>query len=185
MDAFSSKKRHADRVLIPAGRIRDRVKYLARRISRDYRGKDLTAVAVLKGGVIFFSDLIRQLKLNCSVDFLAVSSYEGARSTGRLKLRADLKDSPAGRNILLVEDIVDSGLTLDRIKKDLLKRKAADVRVCVLLDKRSARKTPVKVNYRGFVIPDKFVVGYGLDFNEEFRGLPYIGVLEFKGRKRK
>jgi len=174
----SYHRRHADRVLLSAGRIRQKVKRLAKSISKDYAGKELTIVAVLKGSVIFFSDLIRHLTVNCGVDFISVSSYRGVKSSGRVSFLADLKEEPAGKNILLVEDIVDSGETLNCLKKNLLTRNAATVKTCVLLDKITARKVPVRVDYRGFIIPDKFVVGYGLDYNEAYRGLPYIGVLE-------
>lgn len=177
MTRSNSRKKHADRVFISARRIKNRVKHLAGRVSKDYSGKELLIVAVLKGSVVFFSDLIRQLDINCGVDFISVSSYKGTRSTGEIRFLADLRESPKGRNILLVEDIVDSGYTLNYLKKNLLARKAATVRTCVLLDKKDARKAPVKVDYAGFVIPDEFVVGYGLDYNEQYRGLPYIGIL--------
>ena len=178
MKNISPNKRQADRVLISEARISRKVKSLADKISGDYAGKELTIVSVLKGSVIFFSDLVRRLKIHCGVDFISVSSYKGSRSTGAVKFLADLREDPTGKNILLVEDIVDSGATLSYLKKNLLQRKAAGVKICVLLDKVSARKVPVKIDYAGFVIPDKFVVGYGLDYNENFRGLPYIGVLE-------
>ena len=178
MSGFHYHKRHADKVLLSAAKIRSRVKLLAEKISADYKGKEVMVVPVLKGSVIFFSDLVRRLKIHCGVDFISVSSYKGSRSTGAVKFLADLREDPAGKNILLVEDIVDSGATLSYLKKNLLQRKAAGVKICVLLDKVSARKVPVKIDYAGFVIPDKFVVGYGLDYNENFRGLPYIGVLE-------
>lgn len=170
--------KHAGSVFLSAGRIKKKVKSLAKKISRDYAGKEVLVVSVLKGSVIFFSDLIRSLKINCGVDFISVSSYKGTESSGEIRFIADLKESPKGKNILLVEDIIDSGCTLDYLKKNLLARKAASVRVCVLLDKKTARKTGIKVDYRGFNIPDKFVVGYGLDYNEQFRGLPYIGILD-------
>ena len=181
MRLSSTRRRHADRVLISAGRIRRKVRSLAEKVSKDYAGKELTIVSVLKGGVIFFSDLIRHMKINCGVDFVSVSSYRKDRSSGRIRFLADMRENPEGKNILLVEDIADTGLTLSCLKKNLLSRKAASVKTCVLLDKKDARKTPVEINYKGFVIPDKFVVGYGLDYNEEFRGLPYIGVLK-KGK---
>jgi hypoxanthine phosphoribosyltransferase len=171
------KKHSSHKVFIPAGSIKQKVKSLAARISRDYSGKELLIVSVLKGSVIFFSDLIRRLSVDCGVDFISVSSYKGTDSSGEIRFLADLKESPRGKNILLVEDIIDSGCTLDYLKKNLLARKAASVRVCVLLDKKTARKTVVKVDYKGFTIPNKFVVGYGLDYNEQYRGLPYIGLL--------
>lgn len=178
MSGFHYHKRHADKVLLSAAQIRGRVKLLAKKISADYKGKEVTVVPVLKGSVIFFSDLIRHLTINCGVDFLSVCSYKGMKSTGRVRFLSDLREDPAGKNILLVEDIIDSGVTLSYLKKNLQARKTASVKICVLLDKKTARKAPVKVDYTGFVIPEKFVVGYGLDHNEEYRGLPYIGVLE-------
>jgi len=170
--------KRADEVFLSALRIKQRVKSLADKISRDYAGKEVLIVSVLKGSVVFFSDLIRRLKINCGVDFISVSSYKGAESSGEIRFLADLKESPEGKNILLVEDIIDSGCTLDYLKKNLLARKASTVRVCVLLDKKTARKADIKVDYKGFTIPDKFVVGYGLDYNEQYRGLPYIGILK-------
>jgi hypoxanthine phosphoribosyltransferase len=162
---------------ISADRIKHKVKSLADKISKDYTGKEVLIVPVLKGSVVFFSDLIRRLSINCGVDFVSVSSYKGTKSTGKIKFLMGLRESPKGKNILLVEDIIDSGNTLAYLKKNLLAGKASSVRVCVLLDKKTARKTVVKVNYKGFTIPDKFVVGYGLDYNEKYRGLPYIGIL--------
>ena len=166
------------KILITEHQIRKRVFDLAGRISADYRGKKLTVVPVLKGSVIFFADLIRMLKVNCSVDFIAVSSYKGTASSGRVKMLMDLRESPENKNILLIEDVVDSGYTLNYIQKNIVSRKAASLKTCVLLDKPHLRKVRVKVDYRGFVIPDKFVIGYGLDFNESYRNLPYIGVLK-------
>ena len=172
-----SYKRHADRIYISARRIKSRVRYLAEKISKDYAGREVLIVSVLKGSVIFFSDLIRHLNINCGVDFLSVSSYKGMQSTGEIRFLADLRESPKGKNILLVEDIVDSGYTLRYLKKNLLTRRALSVKTCVLLDKKEARIVPVKIDYSGFAIPNEFVVGYGLDYNEEYRGLPYIGIL--------
>jgi hypoxanthine phosphoribosyltransferase len=162
---------------ISADKIKRKVKSLADKISKDYAGKEVLIVPVLKGSVVFFSDLIRQLNINCGVDFISVSSYKGTKSTGKVKFLMGLRESPKGKNILLVEDIIDSGNTLAYLKKNLLARKASSVRVCVLLDKAIARKTDVKVDYKGFTIPEKFVVGYGLDYDEQYRGLPYIGIL--------
>jgi len=169
--------RHTAKILLTPGRIQRRVRGLADTISRDYAGKKLTLVAVLKGSVIFFADLVRHLTINCSVDFISVASYEGSRSRGVVRLLTDLRDSPAGKDLLLVEDIVDSGYTLAYLQKNLSTRQPASLKTCVLLDKVAARKIPVKIDYRAFAIPDEFVVGYGLDYREEYRGLPYIGVL--------
>ena len=172
------KHNHIAKVLLTPEQIQKRVQQLARQISKDYATTDLTLVSVLKGSIIFFADLLRLLKINCAVDFIAVSSYADTASSGVVRLVSDLRENPAGKHLLLVEDIVDSGRTLQYLKANLLTRKPASVRTCVLLDKQSSRKTPVTVDYRGFKIPDAYVVGYGLDHNEEFRGLPYIGVLK-------
>jgi hypoxanthine phosphoribosyltransferase len=165
------------KMLISSSRIKRRVRALARRISKDYAGKELTLVAILKGSVIFFADLIRSLDMHCGVDFMSVSSYKGTSSTGVVRLVTDLREDPVGKNLLLVEDIVDSGYTLDYLRRNLLTRRPATVKICALLDKEAARRVPVHVDYKGFSIPNEFVVGYGLDHNEEYRGLPYIAVL--------
>lgn len=158
--------------------IQRRVRQLADEISRDYAGKHLTLVSVLKGSVIFFADLVRNLTIDCSVDFMAVASYEGKTSSGVVRLVSDLRESPVGKDLLLVEDIVDSGRTLAYLLRNLRTRQPASLKTCVLLDKPAARTIPVTVDYRAFSIPDEFVVGYGLDYSERYRGLPYIGVLK-------
>ena len=173
----AGRKNHTEKILLTEKQIRHRVKSLAASISKDYADKELTLVGVLKGSVIFFADLLRHLSVDCSIDFVSISSYKGTASSGVVRILTDLRESPVGKNLLLVEDIVDSGFTLDYLRKNLLTRKPASVRTCVLLDKTDARKRPVEVDYRGFVIPEKFVVGYGLDYEEKYRGLPYIGVL--------
>ena len=134
-------------------------------------------VCILQGSVIFFADLLRNLELNCSVDFIAVSSYAGGRSTGRLRFRKAMRERPAGKHLLIVEDIVDTGATLRGICGKLQRQRVASVRTCALLDKPLARKVPVAIDYRGFTIPDVFVVGYGLDYRHKYRGLPYIAAL--------
>jgi hypoxanthine phosphoribosyltransferase len=169
--------RDTAKVLLTAVQIRRRVRLLAGRISRDYSGKRLIVVSVLKGSVIFFADLVRNLSINCSVDFISVSSYAGSRARGRVRLVSDLREDPAGKDVLLVEDIADSGYTLAYLQKNLRARQPASLKTCVLLDKKSARKVSVKIDYRAFIIPDEFVVGYGLDYQEQYRGLPFIGVL--------
>ncbi|MBN1823829.1 MAG: hypoxanthine phosphoribosyltransferase [Endomicrobiales bacterium] len=166
------------KTLLTKNKINRRVSRLAARISRDYAGKKLTVVSVLKGGVVFFADLIRRLEVDCSVDFISLSSYDGKSSSGKVTLLSDLKESPKGKHVLIVEDIVDSGRTLKYILKSLARKGALSVRTCVLLDKVSARKTPVRVDYRGFTVPDRYVIGYGLDYNEHYRGLPHIAVIE-------
>jgi hypoxanthine phosphoribosyltransferase len=172
-----NRKKHTDKILLTEKKIQERVRGLAEEISRDYAGKELTVVAILKGSVIFFSDLVRNLDIHCAVDFISVSSYRGTSSSGVVRLITDLREDPVGKHLLLIEDIVDTGSTLEYLRKNLLTRNPASVRVCALLDKPAARKVPVEIDYIGFTVPDAFVVGYGLDYRERFRGLPYIGVL--------
>ncbi|MCB4791791.1 MAG: hypoxanthine phosphoribosyltransferase [Elusimicrobia bacterium] len=164
-------------VLLTAAQIKKRVKLLAKEISRDYKGAKLTVVPILKGSILFFSDLLRNLKVDCVIDFISVSSYKADRSKGIVRLLMDLRQSPQNKHILIVEDIVDTGYTLDYLCKNLKQRRPLSVRTCVLLDKPSLRKVPVKIDYKGFKVPDKFVVGYGLDYKEKYRNLPFIGIL--------
>ena len=171
---------HPGRIIITAARLRRRVKEMAADISRDYAGKDLVVVAVLKGSVIFLADLVRHLKVDFALDFLAVSSYSGKSSTGSVKILMDLRTDAAGKNILLVEDIVDSGRTLNLLVKKLKATNPVSIKTCVLLDKPSARSVKVTADYTGFKIKDDFVVGYGLDYNEKYRGLPHIGIIKLK-----
>lgn len=172
------KHKDVDKILISPARIRERVKAVARAIRRDYAGKHPVLVAVLKGGVVFLSDLIRELDLPCTVDFMAVSSYgAGAKSSGVVRVIMDLKTNPEGRDLLLVEDILDTGLTLRYLLDNLSTRKPRSLRTCVFLDKTDNRKVPAKADYSCFKIPNAFVVGYGLDYAEKYRNLPYVGVL--------
>ncbi|MEW6522268.1 MAG: hypoxanthine phosphoribosyltransferase [Bacillota bacterium] len=169
---------HVERVLIDQKTLTDRVGQLGAEISRDYQETNLFVVGVLKGAMIFLADLTRCIDLPLSFDFVAVSSYgAGTSSSGAVRILKDLDVSVEGRHVLLVEDIVDSGLTLSYLRGLLLGRKPASLRVCTLLDKPSRRRVPVHLDYRGFEIPDAFVVGYGLDYNEQYRHLPYIAVL--------
>ncbi len=165
-------------VLIPAAKIEKRVNELARQISSDYIGKTPLIVGILKGAVFFVSDLLRRLSIPVKVDFMAVSSYEGTETTGEVKILKDLDMPIMGEHVILVEDIVDTGLTMARLIEILEARHPASLRVCALLDKPSRRKVDVPIHYIGFEIPDYFVVGYGLDYNQMFRNLPYIGVLD-------
>ncbi|MDI6870162.1 MAG: hypoxanthine phosphoribosyltransferase [Bacillota bacterium] len=155
-----------------------KIKELGAAISRDYQGKDLLLVGVLKGAVIFLSDLLREITIPVSIDFMAVSSYGAATKTsGIVRILKDLDESIEGRHVLVVEDIVDTGLTLHYMLDNLASRRPASVKVCALLDKPDRRQVAVPVDYIGFHIPDRFVVGYGLDYAEKYRNLPYIGVL--------
>lgn len=172
-------------VILSEEKIRKRVRELAEQISEDYKGKTPVLVSVLKGSVIFLSDLLRFMKINPKIDFIGVSSYQGkTQTTGEVRLVMDLKDPIYGEDVIIVEDIVDTGLTLEYLRENLLTRKPSSLRICVLLDKIEARKVDVPIDYRGFVIPNKFVVGYGLDYDERYRNIPYIGVLKEEVYKR-
>ncbi len=156
-----------------------RIKELGRRISIDYEGKDLLVVGVLKGAFAFFADLIRAIRLPVRVDFIMVSSYGvKSKTAGRVKVISDLTTDIAGQDVLIVEDIVDSGLTVNSLKKNFLSRRPKSLRFCALLDKQERRKIDVVIDYVGFKIPNKYVVGYGLDYQDKYRNLPYIAVLE-------
>ncbi|MEK6775647.1 MAG: hypoxanthine phosphoribosyltransferase [bacterium] len=162
-------------VLIPAEAIRTRVRELAETISRDYHGEDLLMVGILKGAFIFLADLVREISIPVQIDFLGVASYgPGTDPSGEIKVFKDLNQPVAGRNILIVDDIMDTGLTTDYLLRLLRVRNPKSIRVCTLLDKPSRRKVEVGIDYLGFQIPDHFVVGYGMDFNEAFRYLPEI-----------
>ncbi|MBR4910659.1 MAG: hypoxanthine phosphoribosyltransferase [Clostridia bacterium] len=171
------KKEDVLGVLIPEDELKQICKKLGKEISRDYEGKNLLLVSVLKGAVVFLSDLLREITCDCRIDFMAVSSYDGAKSTGFVKFKKDLDISPEGCDILIVEDILDSGVTLAYLKNILKDRNAASIKICTLLDKPDNRKADIRADYVGATIPDEFVVGYGLDYDEKYRNLPYIGIL--------
>lgn len=167
------------KVLISQKEIEKKVMEISKEISKDYQGKDLLLVCVLKGSIIFTADLIRALSIPVQIDTIAVSSYENqTKSSGVVRLIKDLDEDVTGKHVLIVEDIVDSGLTLQYLKKMLEQRNPASVKVCTLLDKRQRRVHDQEPDYFGFVIPDEFVVGYGMDYKEYYRQLPYIGVLD-------
>lgn len=162
-------------VLIDADTIRQRVADLAKQISKDYEGQgDLLVVGVLKGAFIFTADLTRQLTKEHVVDFIALSSYAGDKTTGNVRLLMDTRQNMAGKHVLIVEDILDSGYTLDYLIRTFRQREPLSVKTAVLLDKPERHVVPVKIDYCGFTIPDVWVVGYGLDYNEKHRTLPYI-----------
>jgi hypoxanthine phosphoribosyltransferase len=165
-------------ILVSEEKLQARVAELAGQISRDYKGRCVTLVGVLKGCVLFLSDLLQHMEIETNVDFMMLSSYSGAQSTGVVRTILDLKQNIEKKDVLIVEDIVDSGLTMSYMLKNLATRQPRTLEVCTLLDKTICRKTMVPIKYPGFVIPDKFVVGYGLDYNELYRNLPYIGVLK-------
>lgn len=164
--------------LITEDQIQARVKEMAQQISAVYRDKDLLLICILKGGIIFLTDLMRYLTIPHEIDFLAVSSYgkEIRESTGVVRILKDLDEPIDGRHVLIVEDIIDSGYTLNYIIRNLTSRKPASLKICTLLDKAERRKIEIPVDYTGFVIPDEYVFGYGLDLDEKFRNLPFIGV---------
>ncbi len=167
------------RVLITSEDIRKKVAELGAAISKDYKGKELTLVSILKGSVVFLADLLREISIPCSIDFISVSSYRGQpESSGVVRMIMDLRESPVGKNILIVEDIVDTGYTLDYLLRNLRTRSLGSLKVCVLLDKKETRKVHVPVDYCGFEVPNEFLVGYGLDYLEKYRNLPYVGVLK-------
>ncbi|MBQ7521173.1 MAG: hypoxanthine phosphoribosyltransferase [Clostridia bacterium] len=167
-----------ERVLVTREEIAAKVKELGQRINADYQGKSPVVVCILKGAVIFFSDLLRELDLPLDIDFMAISSYgRSTKSTGVVKLVKDLDRDVNGRDVLVVEDIVDSGMTLHYIKSELLHRGATSVRIATLLDKPARRRVELNVEYSCFNIPDAFVVGYGLDYDEKYRNLPDVGIL--------
>lgn len=171
-------KRDIQEVLISEEELQAAVKKIGEQISKDFEGKDPIFVGVLKGCWIFMADLMRYVSINCSVDFMSVSSYSGTSSTGAVKITKDLNEDIEGRHIIIVEDILDSGVTLNYLKNYLMVRKPASITIATLMDKPSRRKADVYADYFCFEVPDAFVVGYGLDYNERYRNLPYIGVLK-------
>ena len=168
-----------ERVLFTEEELKARVAEIAARIDKDYAGKEPMLISVLRGSFIFMADLARAITLPCTVDFMAVSSYgSGTTSSGQVKITKDLSESIEGRDIIVVEDILDSGNTLSYLFQLLQARHPASVRLCTLLDKPSRRTKPITADYTGFSVDDLFVVGYGLDYAEKYRNLPYIGVLK-------
>ena len=166
-------------ILIGTEELQAKVAELGRQISEDYRGRNPLLICLLRGAVVFLSDLVRATDIPLEMDFMAISSYgDSTESSGVVRLMMDLKSNITGRNVLIVEDIVDTGRTLAYILDNLRTRRPADVKVCALLSKPSRREIEVELDYLGFEIPDKFVVGYGLDYAENYRNLPFIGVLK-------
>lgn len=167
-----------ERILISEEELHAKVAEVGKKISKDYEGKEPIFVGVLKGCFIFMADLMREVTVNCAVDFMAVSSYSGANSTGAVKINKDLNSDICGKDVILVEDILDSGVTLNYLKNYLMGRQPASVSIVTLMDKPARRKANVYADYSCFEIPDEFVVGYGLDYNEKYRNIPFIGVLK-------
>jgi len=154
--------------------IQKKTRELADMISNDYKGKDLLAVGVLKGAFIFFSDIVRMIRVPLSVDFLIASSYLKSDSSGEIKLHYDIREEITNKDILLIDDIVDTGITLNYLRERILQKEPKSLRICTFLDKKGRRRVDVPIDYVGFAIPDEFVVGYGLDYDNKFRNLPYI-----------
>lgn len=168
------------RVLLTEEEVDDRIQAIGEQVSRDYAGKQVHLVCVLKGGSFFMCELAKRITVPVSLDFMAVSSYGATtKSSGVVKIVKDLDETIKGKDVLVVEDIVDSGRTLSYLLEMLKSREPASLRLCTLLDKPDRRVVPVDVDYTGFQIPDEFVVGYGLDYAQRYRNLPYIGVVEF------
>lgn len=169
-----------ERVLLSEAQIRDRVRELGAALSAEYAGKDPVFVGVLKGVVVFFADIIREITVPCQIDFMWISSYSGTTSTNQMVVRRDVSTDLKGRHVVILEDIFDTGGSLDFTYRHLLEKEPASLKICTLLDKPSRRNPAVtlKADYVGFEIPNEFVVGYGLDFNERYRNLPYVGILK-------
>ena len=169
-----------EKVLVSEEELKAKVAELGAEISRDYAGKNLVLVSILKGSVVFMADLMRAVSIPCSIDFMVVSSYGGSNTTssGLVKIIKDLDGDLSGKDVLIVEDILDTGITLSNLVPMLKMRNPSSVKICTILDKPSRRKADIQPDYEGFRVPDEFVVGYGLDYDEKYRNLPYVGVLK-------
>ena len=168
-----------EKILFSQEQLQTRVRELGAQITRDYAGKEVAVAAILRGSYVFMADLTRAIELPITVDFMSVSSYgSGTSSSGQVEIKKDLSDPIEGKELLIVEDILDSGNTLYYLSDVLRARKPASIRICTLLDKPDRRTRPIRADYVGFTIPDAFVVGYGLDYDEKYRNLPYIGILK-------
>lgn len=173
-------ERDIQRILITEEEISKRIAELGEELTAEYAGKDPLVVGVLKGVVVFYSDMIRQIKTPCQMDFMWISSYAGTNSTGSMVVKRDVSADIKGRHVLILEDIYDTGNSLDFTYRHLLEKEPASLKICTLLDKPERRKPGItlKPDYVGFTIPNAFVVGYGLDYNEHYRNLPYVGILK-------
>ena len=168
-----------ERVLFSEEQIENKVKEIAEQITKEYAGKKPLMVAILKGSVMFFADLIRRIETDLEIDFMAISSYgSGSRSSGEVKMIKDLDKRIEGRDIIIVEDIVDSGYSMKYLKNLLSARNPASIKICTLLDKPSRRQTDVQADYKGFEVENEFVIGYGLDYDGLYRNLPFVGILK-------
>lgn len=168
-----------EKVFYNEAQIQETVKRIGQEISRDYENKNLLLVSILKGSVVFMTDLMRALDIHCIIDFMVVSSYgSGTKTSGVVQILKDLSCPLEGKDVIVVEDILDSGMTLDYVTRMLRARNPKSIRICTLFDKPSRRKADIHADYVGFEVPDEFIVGYGLDYDEKYRNLPYIGVLK-------
>ena len=173
-------ERDIKEILLTEEQIQNRIAQLGEILTEEYRDKDPVVVGVLKGVVVFYSDMVRQIKTHCQMDFMWISSYAGTESTGNMIVRRDVSCDIKGRHVLILEDIFDTGNSLNFTVKHLMSKEPASVKICTLLDKPERRNPDItlKADYVGFTIPNEFVVGYGLDFNEHYRNLPYVGILK-------
>lgn len=166
------------KVLYSMEEVQKKIKELGEQISKDYEGKEIVIVSVLKGAIFYTVDLVKNIKPDVVIDFMKVSSYEGTESTGVITIKQDLGIDIEGKDVLVVEDIIDTGRTLRVLKEELLKRKPASLKITTLLDKKERREVDLVADYVGFEIPNKFVVGYGFDIDDKYRNIPYIGYIE-------
>ena len=173
-------EKNIEKVLLTEEQIQTRIRELGEELSREYAGKDPIFVGVLKGVVVFYADMVRQITVPCQFDFMWISSYSGTESTGQMDVKRDISTNIKGRHVVILEDIYDTGNSLSFVCQHLLKKEPASLKICTLLDKPERRNPSVtlQADYTGFVIPNEFVVGYGLDFNEYYRNLPYVGILK-------
>ena len=173
-------ERDIQQILLTEEQIRDRIQELGEVLTKEYEGKNPVIVGVLKGVVVFYADMIRHINVPCQMDFMWISSYAGANSSGTMQVRRDVSVDIKGRHVLILEDIFDTGNSLDYTYKHLLSKEPASLKICTLLDKPDRRKPGItlQADYVGFTIPNAFVVGYGLDYNEHYRNLPYVGILK-------
>ena len=165
-------------ILLTEEQIKTRITELGKELTADYAGKDPIVVGVLKGVVVFYADMIREIKTHCEMDFMWISSYAGTNSTGKMEVKRDIASDIKGRHVLILEDIYDTGNSLDFTYRHLMSREPASMKICTLLDKPERRQVEFTPDYVGIEVPDEFVVGYGLDYAQKYRNLPYIGVVE-------
>ena len=182
--AEKAEKYKAGEVMIDQQEILERAKEIGRQITEDFAGEEVLVVGILKGAVMWLSDVVKNIDLDARIDFMAVSSYgTSTETTGVVRIVKDLDASIENKNVIVVEDIVDSGVTLSYLKRYLRGRGAKSLKICALLDKPAGRKAEIEIDYVGFTVEDKFIVGYGLDYNQQYRNLPYISCLEYERRK--